>query len=214
MDFTSYGLDEETSAKLQADYEKDISGLKSKNSELIDREKSLKSQFKEIEEQKLDALKEAEDAKVAAAEAAGDIEKYKQAVEERESSISTLKREFQEKENDRLISDSLNEFSKHISDDKAAQVYMRGEFKNSIEVIDGQVRPKDASMTMEALTDKFTKGEDYKSYIKANVGSGAGSAGSNGAGLGGKKFSEMTMTEKAILANQNPDQYAQLRGAN
>ena len=76
LDFDSYGLDEELRKKIEADYNKDVEGLKSKNSELIDREKAAKSA---LEEYQITATEQAENAKVALAEKEGDIEKYKAA---------------------------------------------------------------------------------------------------------------------------------------
>jgi uncharacterized protein YeeX (DUF496 family) len=214
MDFSGFGLEDDLIAKLEAAYEESVSGLKSKNAELVAREKALKEKLKESDQEKITALEEAENLKVEQAEKAGDVEKFKLAIEQRDNAIAALKQEFQDRENDRLISETTGDFLKHVADNDAARFYMEHKFKESIQVIDGQVRPKDASMTLDTLTEKFTTGEEYKSYIKANVGSGAGSAGSNGSSFGGKKFSEMTATEKAIFANQNPDQYAQHMGAN
>ena len=42
MDFTKYGLEGEQLAQAQADYAADVSGLKAKNSDLIEREKAQK----------------------------------------------------------------------------------------------------------------------------------------------------------------------------
>jgi hypothetical protein len=126
--------------------------------------------------------------------------------------MSDLKLQFQQKENDRLISEQSNTFSKVVADDPASQQYMTGLFNNSVEVVDGVVRPRDVTKTMEQLVDGIVSDGANKRYIKANVGSGSGSAGSAG-GSTTKLFSEMNLTEKSLLAKQNPEKYKQLSGA-
>ena len=205
MDLSSFGLDEETQSKIMEAHNTSISGLKNKNADLIEREGRHKLA---LEEGLLKSAEDAENVKVALAEKEGSIEQYKIAVADKDEALSSLRHEFQQKENDRLISDEKSLFSKNISDDPAAQAYMVGKFGESVEVRDGKVQPKDVSMTMDSLVKGLVSDNAYASYIKAPVGSGSGSAGSNG-GSSLKSFADMTATEKAVLANTNPELYNQ-----
>lgn len=204
LDFDSYGLDEDTKKKLKSDYESDIAGLKAKNTELIDREKAAKESLEQV---KLDTAKADEDAKVALAEKEGDIEKYKAAVAERDTNMAALQREFQEKDNSRITLEGEVKFSASISDDPAAQAYMKSLFRDSVEVVDGQLRPKDVSINLDQLTERLVSDEANSRYVKANVGSGAGSAGSNsgGSASAGKSDFSGSQQEKVNAAVQaNP----------
>lgn len=205
MDLSGFGLDEETQNKIMEAHNASISGLKNKNSDLVEREGKHKLA---LEEHVLKSAEDIENAKVALAEKEGSIENYKIAVADKDEALSSLRHEFQQKENDRLINDEKSLFSKSISDDRAAQVYMIGIFEESVEVRDGKVQPKDVSMTMDSLVKGLVSDNAYASYVKAPVGSGSGSAGSNG-GASSKSFGEMTATEKAVLANTNPELYNQ-----
>ncbi len=204
LDFTSYGLDEDMLKKIQADYEKDVEGLKNKNNELIEREKTAKSSLEEFQ---IKATEEAENAKVALAEKEGDIEKYKAAVSERDEALGSIKREFQEKENSRIVLENEVKFASNIVDDPAAQTYMKGLFRDSVEVVEGQLRPKDVSLSLDQLTNNLVSDEANSRYIKANVGSGAGSAGSTGGGsasAGKADFSGSQQEKVTAAIKANP----------
>ena len=215
FDLDSFGLTDEVKEKIKSAYEADVAGLKNKNAELVERERKAKEASEASHKAELEATEAQEQAKIALAEKSGDIEKYKAAVAESEGKIKALKLEFQEKENQRIVGDAVHEFSRNVSDDPAAQVYMKGIFQEAVEVVEGKLRPKDVTLSMEQLTQKLVADESHKKYIKADVGSGAGSAGSDGENsFEGKKFSDMTLTEKSILANKNPDLYNSLSKVN
>ena len=195
MDFTKYGLTDEQQALAKADYDSEIAGLKNKNTELIEREKAQKTENVRLT---LEQTTNEENAKVALAEKDGDIEKYKIAVAEREETLATAKREFQERDNSRLLGDAVNGFSDHLSKDPAAREYMQNKFKSQIEIVDGVAKPKDVTLTMETLTQSFVTDKANASYIAADVGSGAGATGSNSNNsvVTGKKYSDMTLAEQ------------------
>ena len=206
IDFDSYGLDDDTKAKLKVDYETDINGLKAKNSDLIEREKAAKAA---ADESLLAATKAEEDAKVALAEKSGDIEKYKLAVEQSREKMDSMQLEFKQKETQRLSDMAANDFiSKHVSSDPAARSYMESIYRNSIDVVDGVIKPKDITKTLEDLQKGLVSDEAYSKYIKADVGSGAGANGSVSVNGSAKSLKEMNATEKAAFANAQPDQYA------
>lgn len=204
LDFDSYGLDDELKAKIEADYAADIEGLKNKNAELISREGEAK---RSLEEYQLKTAEEVENAKVALAEKEGDIEKYKAAVLERDSAIENIKKEFQENKSESLKLEAEVKFSSKIVDDPAAQSYMKNLFRDNVEVVDGSLRPKDVSINLDQLQERLVSDEAHSKYVKANVGSGAGSAGSTGGGSAsaGKSDFSGSQQEKVNAAVQaNP----------
>ena len=206
IDFDSYGLDDDTKAKLKADYEADVTGLKAKNSDLIEREKAAKAA---ADESLLAATKAEEDAKIALAEKSGDIEKYKLAVEQSREKMESMQLEFKQKETQRLSDMAASDFiNKHVSSDPAARSYMESIYRNSIDVVDGAIKPKDITKSLEDLQKGLVSDEAYSKYIKADVGSGAGANGSVSVNGSAKSLKEMNATEKAAFANAQPDQYA------
>jgi len=206
IDYDSYGLTDELKAKLKADVEADINGLKAKNSDLIDREKAAKLL---ADETIVNATKAEEDAKVALAEKEGNIESYKLAVAQRDEKLETITLEFKQKENARAADMAVNEFvSANVSSDPAARAYMESIFRNNIDVVDGAIKPKDVTKSLEDLQKSLVSDEAYSKYIRVDVGSGSGSQGSTGVNGSAKSLSEMNETEQAAYANAHPEQYA------
>ena len=116
MDFSKYELSDELRAALIKDYDADVAGLKAKNAELIEREKTSKA---DVEKLTLEAATVEENNKIALAEKEGTVEQYKVALAEKEEKIKTINFEFQEANNKRLLDSSVNEFSNLLSDDPA-----------------------------------------------------------------------------------------------
>lgn len=69
---------------------------------------------------------------------------------------------------------------------------------------------KPSAMTMAELQQEFLGREDLKPLVKMQVGSG-GDASQGAKTTGGKKLSDMTLTERAQLANNDPDAYAAMQ---
>ena len=202
MDFSTYELSDEVKAKLAADYEKSVLGLKAKNSELIEREREAK-------EAHMLSTKAEEDAKVALAEKNGDIATYKTALADRDARLTSIEAEFKEKETKRISDAAVNEFlSAHVSNDPAARHYMDSVLRKSINVIDGEVKSLDVTKTYDQLLNSIVSDNSFSNYIREDVGSGGGSNGSTKANGAARSLSEMNTTEKAIFANKFPEQYA------
>ena len=201
MDFSKYELSEELRATLAKDYEADISGLKSKNTDLIQREKTQKEANEALIVQ---MSTQEEDQKVALAEKEGTVEQYKNAIAERDQKLETVTREFQETENKRLIDSSISDFSSSLADDPAGKMYMQSLYGNSIEIKDGVVVSKDATKTVEDLRQSFISDKANAKYIRANVGSGTGSAGSTGSGSANTNLNaaDKARTERAERRKQ------------
>ena len=208
MNFDDYELSDEVKAKIQADYDADIKGLKAKNSDLIEREKAIKDDLEKVQ---LDFATAEQDAKIAKAESGDNVEAYKAALAEKDALIESTNLAFAAKDNARITDMAVNEFvSSHVSADPAVRNYMEGVYRDSINVVDGKVASKDVTKDMTALKDSIIKNDAYKNYIKVEVGSGAGSAGSTTTHGQAKSLSQMTATEEAVFANSQPEQYAQM----
>jgi len=74
-----------------------------------------------------------------------------------------------------------------------------------VRVLDADLKP--SAMTMVELQQEFLGREDLKPLVKMQVGSG-GDAQQGQKTHGGKKLSDMTLTEQAQLANNDPDAFA------
>lgn len=208
MNFDDYELSDDIKAKIVADYEKDVKGLKAKNAEVILREQAAKE---ELQKAQLNMATVEQDAKIALAESGNNVEAYKTALAEKDALIEATKLEFIEKDKKRVTDMAVNDFlASKVSSDPAARAYMEMVFRSSIDVIEGEAKPKDVTKDMSALLESITKNEAYKPYIKVKIGSGGSSAGSTSTAAAGKSLSQMTATEEAMFANSQPEQYAQM----
>lgn len=178
MDFSKYELSDDVRAQIEKDYTDDVAGLKAKNTDLIERSKASKE---ELEQSQISYAKAEEDAKLAIAEKENDVGKYKIAKAESDERLEKLTLEFKEKEKTRILDASVSEFvSSSVMDDPAAKKYMEGIYRDNIDVIDGEAKPKDITKNLQDLRSGLLSDKAYSNYIKADVGSGAGSVGSQG----------------------------------
>ena len=209
MDLSKYGLEGEMLAKATADYEADILGLKSKNTELIGKEQKLKS---EMEALAIENATKIEDAKLEALAAQnGTIEQYQAQLKEKDDNLAIVKQEFKQAEEGRIMSDKLSEFSSKLADDAAGRMYMQSLFKDSVEFVDGQLRAKDQTSTIEQVAEALISDKANARYIATNVGSGAGSVGSYSYGTVSANRSKMNADQKAdYIGEHGQDAYLQL----
>jgi hypothetical protein len=89
-------------------------------------------------------------------------------------------------------------------------MFMQKQFKDSINVVDGVATPKDATKSIDDVKQNLISDKQFSKYIKTEVGSGAGSAGSGSGFNSVKSLKEMTATEEAVLANSDPVAYQAL----
>lgn len=73
---------------------------------------------------------------------------------------------------------------------------------------------KPSALSLDDLRKEFVDNKSYSAIIKASDAQGGGAGeGGEGGGASGKKLSEMTATEEAKFANENPDEYARMIAA-
>ena len=215
MVFDGLGLDDEMLAKVQAAHDADVKGLKAKNSDLIEQNKTIKA---DSEKTALESAQAVEDAKLLLSEKEGDIASFKAQQEASKTAIETIKQEFADKEKARAEADqalkldmSVKEFVLGTSvGDIGSNLALEKAYRDSIQVIDGEIVPVDATKNMKEITQAIVQDDAYAKYVKADVGSGASAAGSTSTSGQAKPLSQMTATEEAMFANSNPEQYAQL----
>tara|TARA_R110000803_G_scaffold181154_1_gene243545 strand:+ start:43 stop:690 length:648 start_codon:yes stop_codon:yes gene_type:complete len=208
LDFSKFEMSDEVRAEVTAAYDINVAGLKSKISGFIDSGKEMKD---ELEKVQLDFATAAQDAKIAKAESGDNVEAYKAALAEKDALIESTNLAFAAKDNARITDMAVNEFlSDNICVDPAKKMYMEKVYRDRIDVVDGAISSKDVTKDMAALKDSIIKNDAYKNYIKVEVGSGAGSAGSTTTHGQAKSLSQMTATEEAAFANSQPEQYAQM----
>ena len=202
LDLSGTDLTEEQKAVVMglhtADIELEVTGLKNKNNELIQREKDAKTAGIEAEEA----------AKVAAAEASGDLKAYKKALDDQKAALEKSELANTELTNKGLKADQAAAFMPKISDDPAAQAYMLNKFNESYDIKDGVATPNDVTLTMSQMQENLLKDSAHASYVKADVGSGGGSAAtnSNGSSTGVRPNHNGNLQEQtAANAASNPD---------
>ena len=210
MEFNLDGIDltsDTAKADILASVAKHVLGLKNKNADLIKREADAKDS---LDEYKIDAEKEKHTAAKELAEKNGSIEDYKVALQNEKDAMINLEATFQQEKDGRVLSDSVNDFSSVLADDPAGRMYMQSQFSSLVEVKDGVVVPKDVTTKLEDLKQSLITDKANAKYIKANVGSGLGSVGSEHGFSSVKSLKDMTATEEAALANSDPALYNSL----
>ena len=192
----------------QAAYDLDIAGLKNKITEKTQLETKLKSDISELS---LKAETAEQRAVVAEAEKSGtgaDLlaaqNKLIEIEDGQKAQLELISAENLQKDNQRSIENSTSEFLKSFVQTPETQLYMKTKFQESVEVVDGVLKPKDAAQTMEQLEQSFITGKDYAHNVIANVGSGANAHGANttiATGLAGEK--KVSQKTSSYLASTN-----------
>jgi hypothetical protein len=128
------------------------------------------------------------------------------------------KAEAKEKANAALRKETAESFA---NDNFTIPNLMVGPFADrlSVEEVDGQpvvrVLDKDgkaSALSLNELKQEFLENKDFSSIIKTKAGSGGGANPSGGGGAAQKQLSEMTATEEAQFARENPEAYKEMVG--
>ena len=189
------------------------SGLSSKNGDVIGDNKLLKAQVEQLENDKLEAKrKAAEDAnnheevarldKEAAAKALNDAQI---SAKENAEHATVYKSQLEVL----LIDGGLSSALDGVKINPALKIGAVALLRSQAQVIDGKAMVGDKSLS--DVVKEWADSDVGKAYCLAENNSGGGGRGDGGGG-GGKTFAEMTLTEKTVLANENPTLYTQLKG--
>ena len=181
-----------------------IKGLKQKNDQLIGERRADQERIAR-EKARADGKLEEFELSIRAQER----EKYEPVVAE----FGEFKEEFKRTKRDAVLGQFAGQFADNVDPVHAVkaiahlvQVEMDGKkLETKFVDLDGKVVTTDPSQYLEWLRASPV----YSHLMKPTASSGGGAIGGKGAG-GAKSFADMTMTEKAILANTDPAQYARL----
>jgi hypothetical protein len=213
LDLTSIeGLTDEQAAAINALHDDDVSGLKAKRTELLQREKEAKTKADAAEQAKIEAD---EQAKINLAEQEKDFEGLKTALAEKDARIAEQDKANRDFADNQLLSASKAEFMALVSDDPAAKHYMESKFNASTGVRDGQVVPVNAEggvtgQSLNELIASIQSDTANAAYMRSNAGSGGSAAGSSDTSGSSASFSDMTKTEQSVFLNKHPEKAAQL----
>lgn len=202
-------LADDIKTKVTGLYDLGVTGLKDKNSDLVERNRTSKEG---LEAANLQRVTDAEDAKVKIAEASGNIDQYKQAMTDKTKALEDMTAKNMELTNKGLKDAELAKFMPSISDDPAHREFMQNKFSGAFSIQNGVATPNDVSLTMAQMGDNFLKDPAHASYVKADVGSGGNTVTApNGTGTA-KPFKDMSWTEKSAMANENEAAYKAATG--
>ena len=206
MNFDNYELSDELRATLKKDYDADVLGLKNKNTDLIAREATAKS---DLEQSRVDAEQLKHDTAKELATEKGSVADFKLALDNEKEAMTLLKLSFQEEKDGRTLSDAVANFSIVLVDDPAGRMYMQSLFSGAVEVKDGNLVSKDSSKSLEDLKQSLVSDKANAKYIKATVGSGADSRGSNGEFNTVKLPKDMNGQERIEFKQRDPAGFKQ-----
>ncbi len=189
-------------------------GLINKNGDVIGSNTVLKEQVKQLEQAALDAQRKiAEDAGNTAEMHRLDIEaatKNLTTAQEKALLLETSNTELKGNLTKLLIDGGLSDALDRLGVNSALKVGAVAQLRDNAILSDGKAMIGDKSLS-DAVTE-WAASDAGISYFLApanNNGDGYGGGGNGQA----KSFAEMTMTEKTVLANTDPNLYNQLKGS-
>lgn len=196
--------------ELTATFEESITGLKKNNSDLLDEKK-------EAQRIKDEAVAKAGEEALNAAKAKGDIESVTTSYDEKVLSLQSVIDGMKEKEKQLTKSQLASDFMTTIgaTGPQLGQDAMKNEYLSRIDIRDGKQVVLDpqgnlTALTIEDLNKEFSNNSRYDDFIAGTQAIGGGAGGSKFAGGARKSLSEMTATEEAQFANENPELYRQM----
>lgn len=195
--------------------EEEAKGLKSKNTELLGKLKSLQEQLDEIKTAKEQAEEEA-------ALKSGDIEKIKESLKSQYSKeIEKLQSSLQDKDSklhslliDNGLTESLSKAGVAPHHLDVVKAYIKSQNKAEIAENDGALIAKFNGVPLSEFVTQWAQGDQGKHYVAAPQNSGGGANGANGGGkaANGLKKAEMSVKEKtAYIREHGKEAYDKLQ---
>lgn len=206
------GLEDTGALKRAKDHEKEARKLAQEKA------RELESRLKSLEEA---AEAEKEKLELEAAKKAGNFEELKASYEKKtkeiqakyEAQMSEFKTSLANKELDALASSIAQDLAKDNAGILLPHVKQRlkveyGDDGLITQVLDekGQV----SADSVDELKNYFSTSDAFAAIVVGSEASGGGAAGGSKGSIPKKKLSEMTATEEAQFANQNPQEYQRL----
>ncbi len=211
QDLADLDLSDEVKVQIKERADARASGLISKKDELINKLNKLKDEGSatQAELEQLRQLKNTYEQQQAESQG-----KYQEALEiaekrmqsELEKAQSQLA-EYQQREQNYLINDGLNRAFDKAEIKPELKPAVEALFKSQATVTDGQAMIGDKSLS--EYIQEWAKSDEGAPFVLEPHNSGGNANGSSPV-TGGKSFSDMSLTERSILANTNPALYEQL----
>ena len=177
-----------------------IKGLKQKNDELISERRKDQERIAR-EKARVDGKLEEFEASI--------VSRYEPVIQEKDAKIDAFSSRIANSEKKAILSSFAGDFIAPESKDVISQLvkidFDGDDVKTQFTDFAGNVITTDPAEFKKWMA----KHPAISHLMKADAASGGGAAGGKGAG-GAKSFADMTMTEKAILANNDPALYARL----
>lgn len=217
MDFSKYeGLSDELKEQLSADYESDISGLKSKNEELLGKLKGSKDELTAKEQAALEAAEKAQKAEEERLKLAGDIEGLKAHYEEqnlkRQQELEAKNEELQNYVVGQRKTEAIADVLAHV--DPNFKDFARASLELSANVLynDGKTElvfkegDKVVATNSEEFLEYAKKSSSWQNVLTASRSTGSGGSNSTNGGkasYGDKSFNKMTAAEKVAYLDRS-----------
>ena len=195
-------------AELTKGFEDSTLGLKNKMDELLTEKKA--EQAKAEEARKLEEIANHDKAL-----ATKDIDSITQSYELKLKTSNDELAAMRDSNKQSAIATLANDFvSANVVDDPFIRQAMASEYAKRIDIRDGKTVVLDANggatiNSIEDLQAEFKGAAIHAKHIKGTDASGGGAI-NLGSGGGGLSLAKMTLTERSKLANENPEQYAQM----
>lgn len=208
MPFTTEKDGEQITVYTQAEVDSEVAGLKVTLGQLKDEKTDLKSKLSESETAKLAAEE-------AAATASGDKEALQRISDEREAKsrqdLDALKATIKGEKVSSLVNDIVTELGAGGAHNEDLRDLLKARFKFDYDMDKHEHTVSGENVaSIDELKKAVKESGRYDSYLAGTGSSGGDSQGNKGAGAAKKKLSEMTATEEAAFARENPTEYAQM----
>ena len=218
IDFEGIDLPDEQKEALQAQAaamlegmvsSDEVTGMKSKLDELLSEKKKEQAKAKAAAD--LAATKELE-----AAAKNGDVESLQKALQEQQEKYANLEGSIAKDKEQGSIKDFIDSvLSEHVTQDRAARMFIENELKGKVGYKEGQIMPVNdegalTGATLSELVNSVVSDPSNKPYMIASNASGGGAAGGQKGNGGAVDLSKMTKTQVTQFANENPDKYQEL----
>lgn len=195
-------------AELTTTFEQSVQGLKQNNTNLLDEKK-------EAQRVKDEAVKAAIAAALEEAKAKGDVASISSSYDEKVLGLQAKIDAMEQSTVNSAKESASTKFAANFFEGSEFQLdAIQREYKQRIDYRDGKMVVLDpngnlTALTIDDLNKEFCSSSRYEACIKGTQATGGGATGNKGGGAA-ISLKNMTATEEAIFANQNPELYKQL----
>lgn len=190
----------------------DFDALKQQNEKLTQQNEKLFAERKADQAKAREAEEQAEKARLEKAEKDND---YKQLFESMKAENESLKAKIADRDaadEYRAISDKADKLAGSLTTDTQRKAVLKDIIEKRLKIHEGDIKITDDAGNLTVSTETDLTNQITASFpflVDGSKASGGGALGGGG-GAAVKPLSEMSATEEAQFANQNPEAYAQM----